>query len=268
MKRFSLLNYLLLLTCLVLAWRLYSLPPATPELPPTDSAHIDNARIVELELALAMAQEKIAALEQQQAELMFAASSAGIVAGEADTATTATANDTAAASSNSTSLPEIDALMAAGIQAAVAEAIREQIAAYRLAMLNLQDRAQREGWQRSQRYANELRKLINPTLGVREQFGDNVYDRYLYADGKPNRVLAAEVYPDSMAAAAGIQRGDLIMSYAAENIYNMSDLKRATSEGLRGESVLVEVERGGEQFAITVPRGPLGIEMNMQRVAP
>jgi S1-C subfamily serine protease len=146
--------------------------------------------------------------------------------------------------------------------------MREWIGENRLAMLNLRDRAEREGWLNSARYANELRKLINPELNLREQFGDDMYDRFLYATGKSNRVIAAEVYPDSAAVASGILAGDVVRSYASTTIYSMNDLKQATLEGEAGESVLVVLERDGMVFSITVPRGPLGIEMRMESHEP
>ena len=168
----------------------------------------------------------------------------------------------------SSSLPEVEALTAAQIPYATAEAIRDLVAQNRLAMLRLRDRAEREGWINSTRYAQELRKLLDPTHGIREQFGDDIYDRYLYASEKPNRVIATAVYPDSAAAAAGIQAGDTVLSYAAKNIYSMQDLQQATLEGEAGESVLVVIRRDDATFSLTVPRGPLGIELRMETQAP
>ena len=166
------------------------------------------------------------------------------------------------------SIPELDALTAAQIPLATAEAIRAQIGENRLNMLRLRDQAEREGWINTQRYAQELRALLDPTQGIRERFGDDIYDRYLYASEKPNRVIATAVYPNSTAAAAGIHPGDTVLSYAGENIYTMQDLQQVTKEGEAGESVLVVLQRDGTTFSITLPRGPIGIELRMTRQAP
>jgi len=162
------------------------------------------------------------------------------------------------------SLPTVDELTAAQIPLATADAIRDLIAQNRLALLQLRDQAEREGWFNTTRYAQALRKLLDPTHGIRAQFGDDIYDRYLYASGRANRVVATAVYPNSAAAAAGIQPGDTILSYASKNVYSMKDLQQATVKGQAGESVLLVLERNGSSFSITLPRGPLGIELKMK----
>lgn len=166
------------------------------------------------------------------------------------------------------SIPELDRLIAAGIPTATAEAIRDQVSRNRLARLRLRDRARREGWLNTSRYTQERAKLMRLSQDIREAYGDDIYDRYLYANERANRVTTVAVYPDSSAAASGIQTGDMVLSYAQNNIYSMNDLKNATLAGDVGESVLVVLERDGNRFSITVPRGPLGIEMRMARVAP
>lgn len=179
-----------------------------------------------------------------------------------------TAPDTSKHSGYQSSIPSVDALTAAQIPLATAEAIRDLIARNRLTMLRLRDQAEREGWINTTRYAQALRKLLDPTHGIRDQFGDDVFDRYLYASGRANRVIATTVYPNSTAAAAGIQAGDTILSYASKNIYSMQDLQQATLQGEAGESVLVVLEREGSSFSITLPRGPLGIELKMKSQKP
>jgi hypothetical protein len=166
------------------------------------------------------------------------------------------------------SLPSVDELTAAQIPLATADAIRDLIAQNRLALLQLRDQAEREGWFNTTRYAQALRKLLDPTHGIRTQFGDDIYDRYLYATGRANRVVATAVYPNSAASAAGIQAGDTILSYASKNIYSMRDLQQATVQGQSDESVLMVLERNGSSFSITLPRGPLGIELKMKSEKP
>ena len=64
--------------------------------------------------------------------------------------------------------------------------------------------------------------------------------------------LVAEVMPDSPAEAAGIQSGDIILSYAAEKIIEMSDLPRLVADTEVGRTVPVVVMRDGRRRTIMV----------------
>jgi hypothetical protein len=48
----------------------------------------------------------------------------------------------------------------------------------------------------------------------------------------------------------------------------MRDLQQATVQGQSDESVLMVLERNGSSFSITLPRGPLGIELKMKSEKP
>ncbi len=64
--------------------------------------------------------------------------------------------------------------------------------------------------------------------------------------------LVAEVLPDSPAEAAGIKTGDIILSYQAEKIIEMSDLPRLVAETDVGKTVPVVVLRDGRRRTIMV----------------
>lgn len=159
-------------------------------------------------------------------------------------------------------------LVTAGVAEDVALSLQMRIDQNRLALLQLRDQAIRENWFDSKAYNEQASHLRNDERGLRADFGDDVYDRYLYAAGRPNRVVVKEVYTDSSAAAAGIQPGDIIISYALRRIFSMSALQQATSQGLAGESVLVDLLRNGQTISTSVPRGPLGISMTIVRRKP
>ncbi len=127
--------------------------------------------------------------------------------------------------------------------------------------LDLKDRAVRESFINTPRYIKELRKLNAQARSVREELGDDTYDRYLYASGKPNRVSVASVMQGSPADQAGFETGDMILSYADKNIFKWNEINKATTQGLRGEAVIVNVLRDGELLNISVPRGPLGVKL-------
>lgn len=161
-----------------------------------------------------------------------------------------------------------DALVQTGIDSGTVEQILLRIGENRMALLSMRDKAAREGWADTDEYMVALDALANPSLSLRKEFGDEVYDRYLYAAGKPNRVLVTDIYPNSVAAHIGIQRDDVVLRYASVAIFSMRDLKQATVGGVSGESVLIEWQRDGVHMYATLPRGPIGVEMEEVQYVP
>ena len=94
---------------------------------------------------------------------------------------------------------------------------------------------------------------------VVEDYGEDGYDRYLYASGRPNRVVVNDIYTESVAASAGLQSGDMVVAMDNQRIYSTRDLRNIAASGLEGETVSVTILRDGQPFEIYVPRGPLGI---------
>jgi len=161
-----------------------------------------------------------------------------------------------------------DRLLANGIPYDTVQRIQQQIGQNRLAQLQLRDQATRENWINTPEYYEKVQELSNPAQSLREELGDSMYDRYLYASGRPNRVIVSEVYAGSAAAIAGIKSRDVILSYALDPVFSMSDLQQATVEGQAGELVLLEILRDDAPFSTSVPRGPLGISMTISRIQP
>ncbi len=159
-------------------------------------------------------------------------------------------------------------LLAAGLPEDTVQRIHQRIGENRLALLELRNRAIREDWMDTPEYIEQMQQLRNPAAGIREQEGDDVYDQYLYAAGRPNRVMVSEVYSGSAAEQAGIQPHDVILSYAQDRIFSMRELQRATTEGIDGEIVLVELYRDGQRLSTSVARGPLGIALTVTRLPP
>jgi hypothetical protein len=157
-------------------------------------------------------------------------------------------------------------LLDAGLAQDTVERISQHIGENRLALLELRNRAIREDWMDTPEYIEQLQQLGNPAKDIREQEGDTVYDQYLYAAGRPNRVMVTEVYPGSMAQQAGIQPHDVILSYAQKRVFSMRELQRATTEGIDGEMVLMELSRDGQRLDTSVERGPLGIALTVTRM--
>lgn len=108
--------------------------------------------------------------------------------------------------------------------------------------------------------------LNNPAGGdpvsqnpMRAELGEQAYERYLEASGRPTSVRVANLIDNSPAASAGLQPGDEIVSYNGQRVYDLGDLNEASVQGELGESVLVEVVRNGSRIQLATERGPLGI---------
>jgi hypothetical protein len=113
--------------------------------------------------------------------------------------------------------------------------------------------ARREAW-----LAGESRPGSRQRL--REELGDEAYDRYLYANGTPNRVRIRRVLPGSAAQLGGLEEGDVLLSYDGARLFTFEDLRLASYQGEPGDSVVVEIRRSdGLISQAVIPRGPLGI---------
>lgn len=164
--------------------------------------------------------------------------------------------------------PPVDSFVAAGLDPQTAADIRARRDAFSLARLELIDRAAREGWDESDRLDEALEALEARRPDLREELGDEAYDRYLFEEGRSNRVGIASVISGSAAADAGLAPGDVVLSYAGSRVFRLPELQAATREGTLGEYVQLSVLRGGDVVAIDVPRGPLGVTLDGVRRSP
>lgn len=162
----------------------------------------------------------------------------------------------------------VTALVGAGFDSAQVAQLEQLVSTQRLQRLELRDRATREGWLQTEQFRTELRAQPSAETLVREQLGDDQFDRYLYTLGQSNRVSVDSIFSQSAAQQAGLLAGDVVISYAGERIYRVTDLQQATTLGQRGEEVSVVVQRSGEELELYIPRGPLGITIEGQRANP
>jgi hypothetical protein len=136
-----------------------------------------------------------------------------------------------------------------------------------LERLYLRDQATREGWPDG-RLAQEIANLDQRLTSVRDDYGEAAYDWFLYAAGRPNRVKVEGILAGSAASEIGLRAGDHIYAYGGERMYRPWSLVQSTQSGRLGETVEVEVERGGERLRFTVPRGPIGVRIGRDTVEP
>ena len=125
--------------------------------------------------------------------------------------------------------------------------------------------ATREGWFRTPRYWTEVARL---EAAVRGEIGDADFDRMLWATGRPNRIVIADLLPDAPGRRAGLQPGDVVVRYGETRIFRGDDLRAAAATVKPSDWVEVEVLRNGEPVRLDVPGGPIGATLNPTRVRP
>jgi C-terminal processing protease CtpA/Prc len=162
----------------------------------------------------------------------------------------------------------LESLIKGGIATPVAEDIVRRKNSIELKRLELQDRAKRDNYLNTQRYYDELENINQQEVNLREELGDERYDEYLYATKQNNRIKIASVMLGSAAEQSGLQKGDVVLSYDNKRMFSWQELKDATTEGQLGEFVPINIYRNGEIYSFTVPRGPLGTQLGMTRLAP
>ncbi len=148
-----------------------------------------------------------------------------------------------------------EALTAAGLDSSEADRLRQRWERYELDRIDLNDRALREDFFMTPRHRDEHRAL---DAGFRADLGEDGYEAYLVATGKPNRVALRDVIPGSAGSAAGLRPGDELLRYGSMRVFSVQEVQLATASGQRGEAVPVELLRDGEPITVYVPRGPLG----------
>jgi hypothetical protein len=159
-------------------------------------------------------------------------------------------------------------LAAAGFTRQQLESIRTLEAEARMGQIELDDRARREGWINTPRYVQESQDLSTGATVIRNAVGDELYDRYLFASGFPNRIAVGSIIETSPAQKAGFQSGDVVVRYGGEKVYSTQQLVNLRSSGERGEPVTVEILRNGQSLQLTMPRGPMGISTGPMLVDP
>ena len=144
----------------------------------------------------------------------------------------------------------------AGWTDAEVESIENMRAAAALDMERQQYEAMRKAMEEDGDLA--LPRWADSRSAMRNSLGDDKYEQYLEALGRPSTVTVSNVLTGSAGDSAGLQPGDQIRRYGSERVFHDGDLMMAILQGEPGESVTIEVERDGTVFHMTVPRGPLG----------
>lgn len=141
-------------------------------------------------------------------------------------------------------------LIVAGFAPDRAEWIDRRIQELRMEAMQAQDQARREG---------RPLPADAEAATLRTELGDQDYERFLAARGVPTRVKVMRVLASSPAERAGMQQGDEIFSYNGQRVFDVQELNELVLGGTRGESVVLDVRRKGENVRVVLPRGPIGV---------
>ncbi len=190
-----------------------------------------------------------------------------VAASGGGTASTGEEATTSVDNGNSSWIDE-QVLLDAGINVSQAKTIKKQFEKMEMDRLYLRDQATREGWIGTARYVEEVEKLNERVEDIRDEVGESNYGAYLYATGQPNQVVAESVLDSSPAQQAGVQAGDVIVSYDGKLIYTWSDVRAATASGEAGQPVRLVLSRNGENIDTYIVRGPLGVRLAVRRQKP
>lgn len=100
----------------------------------------------------------------------------------------------------------------------------------------------------------------DPDHGLRREIGDAEYEQYRTATGRDVGVRVLDITASSPAARAGLQSGDLIVSYDGERVFDVREITLRSQMGLPGAPVVVEILRQGVRIPIVISREPRRID--------
>ena len=155
-----------------------------------------------------------------------------------------------------------ETLVAAGVEITEAEQLLARLDD--LAMARLQaDFELRNSTAEAREEARAVRSAIpRDRKAIRDEFGDDTYDRFLFATGRPNRVTVNSVLRESSAVLAGVQAGDHLRKLDGNPLFSVGDLTRQVRATATDRNYALELERDGQIIEVWVPGGPIGVRVS------
>ena len=148
--------------------------------------------------------------------------------------------------------------------------VREEWAQERYSAVLEERETIREGALRERRKLNVKERGDYWAVEARlvDEIGVEAYDELLYQDGRSNRSRVHWVAAGSHAGQAGIEKGDIILSYGGEPVFAPRSVRETNRLFPPGGQVVVEVDRDGEILEFTLAtdlrnRGRSGIVNGM-----
>lgn len=142
---------------------------------------------------------------------------------------------------------------------------QERIAWLRLRRDELQAQQKKADYQASQNGGpfnlSSSAQLWDKDLILRNELDDDEYMKYRQALRKPISISVTQVLSGSNADIAGIRAGDQIVRYGGMRIFDHNELESLSKFGTSGGAV-VQVLRIGQEFSVSLPNGPTGLNAN------
>ncbi|NNM12015.1 MAG: PDZ domain-containing protein [Pseudomonadales bacterium] len=118
---------------------------------------------------------------------------------------------------------------------------------------------------RGRQTANDI--VADFGASLKDHLGDYGYENYLRSRNLPTDVEILRVARSSVAESSGLVKGDRVLTYDGDRVFNIQELSRMidarsdTSSGtaIGTTTVTVEILRDGERQQISVPAGKMGI---------
>ena len=105
----------------------------------------------------------------------------------------------------------------------------------------------------------------NPNWRLRQELGDDDYQRFLEAMGQGTDVTIQNVYESSPAARIGLQAGDQVLPYNGTRVFNTMELRALSAGQPAGGDAVIEIMRNGNRMQLAIPTGPMGVQVNGSR---
>ena len=112
----------------------------------------------------------------------------------------------------------------------------------------------REGALRERRKLNVEERMEYWAVESRliDEIGADAYDQFLYDNGRMNRSKVHWVAPNSHAGQAGIESGDILVSYGGKPVFGPRSVRETNRLFPPGEQIVVQVERAGQVMEFTL----------------
>ena len=151
-------------------------------------------------------------------------------------------------------------LTEAGFAQDRAEAILDRSSELQWEAMQAQFEARSEG-----RSFNWADLETNPNWRLRQELGDDGYERYLAAMGQSTQVTIQGVYESSPAARIGLEAGDQVLAYNGTRVFNTMELRAMSAGQPAGNEAVIEILRNGNRMQLSIPTGPMGVQVNGSR---
>ncbi len=155
---------------------------------------------------------------------------------------------------------QLGMLTDAGFAQNRAEAILDRSSELQWEAMQAQFEARSEG--RSYNWAD---LDTNPNWRLRQELGDDGYERYLEAMGQSTQVTIQSVYESSPAARIGLEAGDQVLAYNGTRVFNTTELRAMSAGQPAGGDAVIEILRNGNRMQLSIPAGPMGVQVNGSR---